>query len=349
MDFYDQHPYTYNVDDFTAEAEFDGPTMPLTFSEWGGKGIGQTEKVMKGSVDRLMEMAQAGALAGHMFWSWQDMPEFSRIDPEMRDGILESGVVTEGREPRHLVWMELERLFQLRAHEGPSYSEQPALVPLRWAPWSKKNKFQAIDLQPLVESAPGDRAWGNFEQRMEKYWSEVSRTHWKESGGHFQLWQGNQIAVAGVGFQFPAVKGYVRPIVLTPESPEVTIPVNLACERVHILGQVTFGGGFPTAGKDGDIVGHYTLQFANGRKQEIPLRNGYEIVQANLVQSASRIDPLATEAQRALLYVKDSVRERYQIQLLSLPAAGSKLTSIRCQLRVDQPPLAIFAVTAEQL
>jgi hypothetical protein len=359
MDFYDQHPYTYNVDDFTAEAEFDGPSKPLTFSEWGGKGIGQTEKVMKGSVDRLMEMAQAGTLAGHMFWSWQDMPEFSRIDAEMRDGILESGVVTEGREPRHLVWMELERLFQLRAHENVAYSEQPVVVPLRWAPWSKKNKFQAVDLQPLAEGPAGERAWANFEMSMRKYWSvregwaldvsdDIPRGHWKESDGHFQLWQGNQIAVAGVGFQFPAVKGYVRPIVLTPESPEATIPVNLVCERVHILGQVTFGGGFPSAGKDGEVVGNYTLQFANGKKQEVPLRNGYEVVQANLVQSASRIDPLATESQRALVYVKDSVRERYQIQLLSLPAAGSKLASIRCQLRGDLP-LAIFAVTAEQL
>ena len=47
MDFFDQHPYTFNVDDFNQEAEFDGPSRPLTFTEWGGKAIGQSQMVMQ--------------------------------------------------------------------------------------------------------------------------------------------------------------------------------------------------------------------------------------------------------------------------------------------------------------
>ena len=35
MDFFDQHPYTFDVDDFDKEAAFDGPSRPLTFTEWG--------------------------------------------------------------------------------------------------------------------------------------------------------------------------------------------------------------------------------------------------------------------------------------------------------------------------
>ena len=27
MDFFDQHPYTFNVDDFKKEADFDGPSV----------------------------------------------------------------------------------------------------------------------------------------------------------------------------------------------------------------------------------------------------------------------------------------------------------------------------------
>ncbi|MGH7869267.1 MAG: glycoside hydrolase family 2 protein, partial [Candidatus Dormibacteraceae bacterium] len=43
MDFFDQHPYTFDVDNFNREAAFDGPGKPLTFTEWGGKAIGQSQ------------------------------------------------------------------------------------------------------------------------------------------------------------------------------------------------------------------------------------------------------------------------------------------------------------------
>ena len=65
MDFFDQHPYTYDVQDFNKEAEYDGPSKPLTFTEWGGKAIGQSEIVMSHEVDRLMDLVEIGrAFAG---------------------------------------------------------------------------------------------------------------------------------------------------------------------------------------------------------------------------------------------------------------------------------------------
>ncbi len=112
MDFFDQHPYTFDVEDFKKEADYDGPSKPLTFTEWGGKAIGQMEIVMSHTVDRLLDLVESGELSGHVFWSWQDMRQYSRIDGEMRDGILESGVVTEGREVRDEVYRELARLYE---------------------------------------------------------------------------------------------------------------------------------------------------------------------------------------------------------------------------------------------
>jgi hypothetical protein len=56
---------------------------------------------------------------------------------------------------------------------------------------------------------------------------------------------------------------------------------------------------------------------------------------------------MASEAQRALLYVKDVSREHYQVLLYSVPVNGAGLVSIRCKLH-GGPPLAIFAVTAER-
>ena len=136
---------------------------------------------------------------------------------------------------------------------------------------------------------------------------------------------------------------------LTPEAPQITIPLTGKAERLHILGQVTFGEGFPLVGKDGEEIGSYTIEFANGKKREIPLRNGYEIAQAQMIRSGGRFDPVVTEAQRALVFVKNIGEEQYQILLLSIPVEGAGLVRLRCQLNGEQPPLAIFAITAERI
>lgn len=347
MDFFDQHPYTFDILDFDKEAEFDGPSKPLTFTEWGGKAIGQSSIVMRNEVDRLIDLVESGELSGHVFWSWQDMRQYSRIDAEMRDGILESGVVTEAREPRDVVYLELSRLFQRKRHIKEMPDTEPELVPLRWTPWSRSSAFAAVDLQPVVSGPEGDRAWSALKNRLASYWEQVARDQWKKTGEDFLLWTKGNIVVAGVSFQMPALNGHVRPIVLTPESPEVAIPVNRRCDRLHVLGQVTLPTGFPISGTDGEKIATYTLEYSGGKSKEIPLRNGYEIAQANMIQDATRIDPVATEAQRALIFTKDTDREHYQVLLYSIPVEDGTLERIRCRLIGKQPPLVLFAVSAE--
>jgi len=72
-----------------------------------------------------------------------------------------------------------------------------------------------------------------------------------------------------------------------------------------------------------------------------------EVAQANLIDNATRIDPVATQAQPAQEFVKDVVRERYQVLLWSNTLENRDLTRLACRLNRGQPPLAIFAVTAE--
>jgi len=349
MDFFDQHPYTYDLDDFDKEAEFDGSSRPLTFTEWGGKAIGQSQIVMQNSVDRMLDMIESHRLAGHVFWSWQDMRQYSRIDWEMRDGILESGVVTEGREPRQVPYLELSRLFEGRHHEVEPAATRPLAVPLKWPPWSQKSKFAALDLQSLVDSPEGARAWQSFEDRMAKFWSTapMAEDQWKRTGSRFRLWQGSEVKISGVAFQIPVVQKFARPLLVTPEAPEVEIPLGREGRRLHILGQVTFPTGFPVTGDDGEEIASYTLRYASGKTQQVPLRNGREVAQSNLIHVATRIEPETTAAQRALCFPKDIAREQYQVLLLSVPAEGGKLASLHCKLNDQHSALAIFAITVE--
>jgi hypothetical protein len=185
---------------------------------------------------------------------------------------------------------------------------------------------------------------------MAKFWSiaPMARDQWKRTGSKFLLWQGSEVEIVGVTFRVPVVNGYVRPMVVTPGVPEVDIPIGLEGLRIHVLGQVTLPAGFPVVGNEGDTIAVYTLRYASGKSREVPLRNGYEVAQSNLISVATRIDPQATGAQRALVFAKDLAREHYQVLLYSLPLEGGKLASLRCQLSDQTSTLAILAIAVEQ-
>ena len=348
MDFFDDHPYTFNIAEFEKIAEFYGPGKPLLFTEWGGKEIGQSEIIMPQTVDKLSDMVESGALSGHVFWSWQDLPQFSRIDAEMRDGILESGVVTEGREPRQFVYMELQRLFERRRQVSLPAMQAPAVLPLRRAPWSARAALQAVDLAPAVSGDRGRDAWKDFENRMAAYWKEIGvADQWDRTGRRFLLWRNPELEILGARFLVPVVDGYVRPVVLTPQFPEAEIPVGKHCVALHFLGQVTCPGGYPPAGTAGDTVAAYEIRNQSGVLRRVPLRAGYEVARANLVHIATRVNPVATGAQRAFCFAKDWAREQYQGLLFSVPLGGRYVESVRCRLMPDKPPLLLFAAAAE--
>jgi len=348
MDFFDQHAYGFDENKFSKTAEIFGDSRPTTFTEWGWEVVGADEIVYDRDFDRLLDLVEAGKVAGHAFWSWQDMRQYGRIDWPTQNGILLSGVVTEGRELRPKLYLELARLFQRRRHEEVSASTQPRNVPLRWAPWSSKSRFQTVDLQPVADSDLAQRAWTDLEFTLSTFWSKsrLADDQWKRTGEKFQLWQNKSVAISGANFKFPVINGFARPLVLTPRFPDLVIPVKAAGTQLHFLGQVTVPSGYPANGRLGQMAGSYRINYAAGKVMEIPLRQGLEVTQGNLVHEATRIHPLPTSSQPALEFVKDVAREHYQVLLFSVPIETVEVESIACRLIGDHP-LLIFAVTLE--
>jgi hypothetical protein len=277
------------------------------------------------------------------------MREYSREEIATLNGVLEEGVVTESREPRGDVYLELQRLFEGRRYPEQPAEARPTVLPLKWAPARSGASFHTVDLQALVESAEGARAWAGLEAALAKFWPRVpmAEDQWKRTGEKFLLWQGSELTIAGIPFRVPVVSGYARPVLLTQDVPEVTIPVDQECERLHFLGQVTFPEGYPVVGKRGEKVATYRVRYSGGEESEVPVRNGMEVAQSNRIHVATRIDPVATGTQRALEYVKDVVREQYQVLLWSLPVERGRVESMRCKLEAGQTALAVFAISVE--
>jgi hypothetical protein len=365
MDFFDQHPYTFNVNQFNTEARIFGPDKPLTFTEWGGKAIGQTPRVMHKQVDRLIDLVDAEELSGHMFWSWQDVCQYSRVDSEVRDGVLETGVVTETREIREAVSQELARLF-LRKRQaekepatkpafvpprGQTITEQgvPRVLPIARRPSTRGSKPESVDLQILVESHSGKQSWAALESSLKRFWPKtaMAQDQWARTGRRFHLWRTSTLEVGGIPFRSAVVDGFVRPLVLTGEVSEFTIPIGRECSKLHFLGQVTLPRGYPLLGQLEETVATYSIMGEDGSSQELAVRNGYEVAQANCIHDATRIDPIAVDAQPALEFTKDAARERYRFFLWSVPLKSDRIQKVICRLLSGQPSLAILSITTE--
>jgi len=350
MDFFDQHPYVPDPRDYAKVAAAYDDSRPLTFTEWGWESVGEQDIFPERHSDLILNLIESGKLAGTSFWSWQDMRQYSRIDWPTASGILMSGVVNEAREVRPDWYLELSRLFEGRPEEEQPAIARPTLVPMQWAPASPRSTFLTVNLQALVGSAEGEKSWTWLEAELAEFWAKTSmaKNQWKRTGEKFRLWQRAELQVAGIPFHAPAIGSYVRPLLLTPEVSNVTIPINLECIRLHILGQVTFPSGFPIEGRYGETAATYTLSYAGGRSQVLPVRNGIEAAQANRIHEATRINPIATAAPRAVDFVKDVVREQYQVLLWTVPVGKERLASLNCTLQAHQQALAIFAITAER-
>lgn len=348
LDFYDWHAYELSDDKFLKFPQEFGPAKPLTFTEWGWEDGGHGDLFWEHDFDSLLTQTQQGNVAGHSFWSWNDMRQYTRRDWATDDGVLRSGAVLEDRNIREPIYSRLAALFAGRRAVLPYVApDTPQVLPLKWSPFTPGSTREPVDLQQLVDGQSA--TWEAWERTMEKYWasSRMGEDQWARTGGHFRLWRTPSVEITGSSFRSALVDGYVRPIILTSDAPEITIPIARSCSTLHFLGQSTFPQGYPVHGEAGETAAVYSITGARGVSQDVPVRNGIELAQANCIYDATRIDPIAQEAQPALEFNKDIVRERYRFFLWSIPVKLGRVQSVRCRLNSGQPSLAILAITTE--
>ena len=313
-----------------------------------GKSPGGPAIVYERNFDRLMDLVERELVAGHSFWSWQDIREYTRMDWPTQNGILLSGVVDEAREPRERLYVELARLFQMRRHEVAPARTRPEPAPLRFHTWSPKSRFERAR-SPTARRYGGVREGlgGSRSAHCEVLDRRLHDDQWKRTGSKFLLWQGAELNLGGVPFLCPLHGEYVRPLVVTPELPSCRFRSASLARNCTFSGHVTLPDGYPVrrqAGRDGGDL------HARGRRQSAayPAAQRNRGARANMIHAATRIDPIAAAAPRALTFTKDVVREQYQVLLFSIPVPGGKADRLLVKLSPGAQPLALFAITAER-
>jgi hypothetical protein len=65
-------------------------------------------------------------------------------------------------------------------------------------------------------------------------------------------------------------------------------------------------------------MGSYTIYFADGSKQEVPLRWGLEVTRANMVVSSTLLNPVAVLSAPVIKYTRNESYEDYRTLLYTI-------------------------------
>jgi hypothetical protein len=315
---------------------------PLLFTEWGGRAIGDSPVLMQATTAQIGRLVEEGRVSGHAFWSWADLPEFSREGEENKGGILVSGVVTENRQIRPAVYSGLTELFRYAPRNPAVPSRKPELIRPTLAPLSSNSRFHLVSLQPAVAEQGQRQAWETLERTMQDFFAFQGFTgrHWAQTGKRFWTWDAPELTLGSFPFRTSVAGEQTEPVVLNSARPEVHIPIETTAGRLLVLGNVTVPDGYPVLGNISTKVGGYTVVYEDGERQEVPLRWGEEIARSNLIAVASRINPVTAHGERVVLFTKDPVREVYQTRLFAISTKAKRIRALECRF---QPPAEAFA------
>ena len=149
-----------------------------------------------------------------------------------------------------------------------------------------------------------------------------------------------RVAVSGLPFHL--TRGAIA---LSRSTPSVRIPIGRKATEVEFLGHVLFNSpagppakpmpglpflmessdvsqaqlmsGYPYSGAYKEPVAEYILNYEDGTRESIVLRNGVHFADYRLFYGLSHIDAIAIETERAIKYSADQDTKAFQLRLLS--------------------------------
>jgi hypothetical protein len=150
LDFYDWHAYDDDDDKFLNLVEAFGPDKPLTLTEWGWEVSSPEAVYYENHFDDVLDLVADGKISGHMFWSWNDVPQYTRKDWATYNGILRSG--GRYRKPRiaRACLFPAGGVVCRKKEVATAPQPRPITLPLKSVPFSSSSTFQSVDLQVLV-------------------------------------------------------------------------------------------------------------------------------------------------------------------------------------------------------
>ncbi|MBQ9070134.1 MAG: hypothetical protein IJY23_02125 [Clostridia bacterium] len=319
LDFYTMHPYTFDVERLTYLAKY-FDDKPLVFTEWGGYFVYDNLNLLKTFIRRIVSLWQnpddAPVLAGASIWCWAGVYEFNRAAPACYDGVLCEGLVDNHRQKNVCFDVFVEEFRKIKA-------PQKAKKNVYKTEFSLPGVYTPLTLEFFANSERQMLAW---EEMMREARKPIPRFHYNARRLRIMK-NGPTLPEKITALGELKVELLEKPLVINSKTPLV-IPVKKIADEICFIGNVSMPKGFPIDAPYGEVAATLTITYQGDESESIPLRNGKEITTAAGWYGPSRINPVASNAERALTVINDMDREHYVVNLFRIKTKNAEISNI---------------------
>ena len=339
FDFYTMHPYHTDPWQMTNCAT-QLTDMPLVFTEWGGHPVFQSPFHLKQFITEVIRLWQndgGETITGASFWCFAEMYEINRAKPACYDGLQCEGLVDRFRNPNIGYHTFRDEFAKLHTKQKVPYF----LTAEKFL--AEKDNYTII---PLREPGKGffEGEAEIFDAMMKKAAEPIPRFHFEcRNVRHMKVGPILPERIRALG-ELP-VDLSRQPIVVIPEK-DFELKIDATTDKIHLVGMTSMPKGYPIDGVFGEKMGEIIVTYEDGTETVTSLRNGYEITTACAWYGPSRINPVASEAPRAIKFINDMDREHFVANLYSLPAdSAKKVEKITLRVTAEGYNLLLYGVT----
>jgi hypothetical protein len=313
--------------------------MPLVFTEWGGHPVFNSPFHMKQFITEVVRLWQNDdaqeVVTGASFWCFSEMYEINRAAPACYDGLQCEGLVDRFRKPNIGYYTFRDEFAKLHVKQRTPYF----LTVEKFL--ADKEDYTTADLSATVKT---DEQKARFDEMMKKSAEPIPRFHFEcRNVRHMKMGPTLPEDIRALG-QMP-VNLSRKPIVV-PFGSSFEVKIGENTDKIHLIGMTSMPKAYPIDGIFGEKMGEIITTYTDGSKIAAALRNGYEITTTCAWYGPSRINPVASEAPRAIKFINDMDREHFVANLYSLTAdISKKVEKITLRVTSEGYNLLIYGVT----
>ena len=338
FDFYTMHPYHTDPWQMTNCAR-QLTDMPLVFTEWGGHPVFNSPFHLKQFITEVVHLWQnddgGETITGASFWCFAEMYEINRAKPACYDGLQCEGLVDRFRNPNvgyHTFRTEFAKLHTKQTI--PYFLTVEKFL-------ADKENYTTIDLSEMAEAEEQNEI---FAEMMKKSAEPIPRFHF-ECRNVRHMAKGPVLPEKIRALGTLPVDLSNKPVVIVPEK-DFELKIDAVTDKIHLIGMTGMPKGYPIDGVFGEKMGEIIVSYEDGTEAVTSLRNGYEITTACAWYGPSRINPVASEAPRAIKFINDMDREHFVANLYSLPTdSEKKIEKITLRVTEEGYNLLIYGIT----
>jgi hypothetical protein len=264
----------------------------------------------------MYELYKKDALAGTCLWYWAEINDYNRGGAACVDGTLKEALVDFDRKPNLIYDAFCNTLKKMDENATPCETyeafvfDRASKMPLKCTEKPSYDKLLSVARMPLK--------------------THLAKTRKKKID-------------VGPILQREEISGISKIPYLVTENPLV-FSCTSSTDCISVLGMTSLNYGYPILGKYGEDVAQISIQYADGKTQNYIAKNGIDVTVAYTSVGSSKINPVAENAKKAIIFSYDKNFEEYVINNLEIKVEKKPISKIEIKSLNPSYHIMIYGV-----